>query len=923
MYATQKLQGNTVGGFRIKLQDYINQCQSLQNLFINKVLDKTKKNLDPVSQIPETTKQSVVDGQQSKVTIYETFKALNDKWIAGGDYETKTIFEDILFLDRASRNIGDDLLIDVFRLKSMLSKSSTNEVMSVYTLLAGILIDNNFSIMNLPAYVNFYNVQDVDGISNRKPEGTLDFANNLWGTFLSVDYRNSGPKMICFFTGKPSNYLELPENNYFRFKSDAFDLRRASDNPLVENQQGKTDWGLSNRCVGFNVDIGVRNQNIFYSFQVGQDSGKATAESIAQVYNMANLESGLGNATQNVGLYNYYNQRSYPCSVVSLGNAMIQPTMYFNLRHVPMFNGPYMIQEVVHTITPGSFQTQFNGIRQAVFDYPQIDKYLQSINQNLLTKIEALIKNNSDKPAVPAVSNQGKSGQKPTDSQGKPDTVNSCDSEVLPDYKQKQFVSTEFKETSVTVQEMITAINDTLVKKNETNGNIAAIIYALCYITTFKENKFKSGGNNYSENINLGTPFSPSIYTNFFEKTYMCVSSGKKYPLANFSSLSKFVEFMYESLKKRIGQIEREGLWLFYNCYFPTQGMSEQFFYSGRTTNNDIKTRGERLTAALESYNKLALNSSLGVNKVDVVKLMNGTVGTNNPDNLKKPDNNQGTSSTGSPKCSPPTIISFSPTGATTSGLPVPITLSGTNLYGSTKVFMNEAEANLTEITKTKLVFTPTTKASSKIKIVTSGGTVESTETFVFINDSKATTQTPPPPNTVENDISLFKNYQQVRPSFFINYVGTTTKLGGEIRFGAGNFSKDYPATLFLTNQSDVKIADLTIKKLDDKGNSSGIFESTSSGWVDILTTAAATNQDQLAYFDLYIPAFAGRIKFARRILPFACPNEGYNNIGGILSNAEYDRIMKNPCCECYPDGTGGNTIIINGVTCNPTGAGC
>lgn len=925
MYATQKLQGVTVGGFRVKLEEYIIQCQNLQNLFINGVLDKVKKGLDNVTQTSETTKQSVVDGQQSKVTIYEAFKALNDKWIAGGDYETKTIFEDVLFLDRASRNIGDDLLIDVFRLKSMLSKSSTNEIMSVYTLLAGILIDNNFSIMNLPAYVNFYNVQDVDGISNRKPEGTLDFANNLWGTFLSVDYRNSGPKMVCFFTGKPSNYLELPENNYFRFKSDAFDMRRASDNPLVENQQGKTDWGLSNRCVGFNVDIGIRNQNIFYSFQVGQDSGKATAESIAQVYNMANLESGLGNATQNVGLYNYYNQRSYPCQVVSLGNAMIQPTMYFNLRHVPMFNGPYMIQEVTHTITPGSFQTSFNGIRQAVFDYPQIDKYLQSINQNLLTKIEELIKNNSDKPAVPPATNQGKSGQKPNDSQGKPNTVNSCDNSVSLPYKQNQFVAREFVPTTVTVQEMVTSINDTLVKKNETNPNIAAIIYALCYITNFKQNKFISGGNNYSENINLRNNFSPSLYTSFFEKTYMCVKSGENnFPLANFSDLNKFVEFMYEMLRKRIGQIEREGLGLYYTCYFPVQGSSEQFYYSGLTKNdNNIITRNAKLTEGLENYNKLALNQSLGVNKVNVEKLMNGTVRTNDPERLKKESSGQNPSNSNPPKCLPPTIISFSPSGTTTSGLPVKITLSGTNLYGSTKVFLNGAEANLTEVTQTKLVFTPTTKASSKIKIVTSGGTVESTETFVFINDSSATSQTPPPPNTVENDTVLFKNYQQVRPSLFIDYVGTTSKLGGEIRFKQGNFSKDYPAILFLTNQSDVKIADLTIKKIDANGNSSGVFESTTSGWIDILTTAAATNQEQLAYFDLYIPAFAGRIKFARRILPFACPNEGYNNIGGILSNAEYDRIMKNPCCECYPDGTGGNTIIINGVTCNPTGAGC
>jgi hypothetical protein len=56
--------------------------------------------------------------------------------------------------------------------------------------------------------------------------------------------------------------------------------------------------------------------------------------------------------------------------------------------------------------------------------------------------------------------------------------------------------------------------------------------------------------------------------------------------------------------------------------------------------------------------------------------------------------------------------------------------------------------------------------------------------------------------------------------------------------------------------------------------------------------------------------------------LAFNCPD--YNYVyGDVLTFPTYDRIMKNPCCECYPDGTGGNQIIINGVTCNPTGAGC
>jgi hypothetical protein len=927
MYATQKLQSITPGGFRIRLQQYLDQCQSLQDLFINGVLTKVRQNLPNQSQIQETTKQSVVDGQQSKVTIYETFKALNDKWIAGGDYESKTIFEDILFLDRASRNIGDDLLIDVFRLRTMLSTSSTNEIMSVYTLLAGILIDNNFSIMNLPAYVNFYNVQDVDGISNRKPEGTLDFANNLWGTFLSVDYRNSGPKMVCFFTGKPSNYLELPDNNYYRFKTDAFDLRRASDNPLVENQQGKTDWGLSNRCVGFNVDIGVRNQNIFYSFQVGQDSGKATAEAVAQVYNMASNVSGLGNATQNVGLYNLYNQRSYPCTVVSLGNAMIQPTMYFNLRHVPMFNGPYMIQEVVHTITPGSFQTQFNGTRQAVFDYPQIDKYLQSINQNLLTKVEALIKNSSEKPSVPPTTDQGKADKKASDAKQTPSPENSCVNNVNLEYQNNQFVSTKFVKTSVSPEQMISSINDVLIKKNVTDMTMKAIIYSICYVTTYQENKFIGYGNNYSAAINLTINFSPT-YKDYFEKTYMCVKNKTTdYPWAVFSSTDKFVEFLYERIRQRRNLIEKEGLWLFYNCYYPNSqsSISESSFYSGKTTNTTVKQIGEKLTAGLNSFNKLATNTTLGIQQIDAIKLLEGTVQTNNPKKQNNPTNNQNTSTSGQPKCLPPTIISFTPTGTTTSGTSPLITLSGTNFNGNTKVLLNGAPATIKSQTDTQIILIPTTKASSKIQVITSGGTIESTETFVFVDDSSAVTQQPPPPNTVDNDKQIIENAKKGGVDLIINYVKGTSKLEGGIIFYDGVLSKDYPATIFLvTSQgTETKIADFTIvRALPNKDRSGGNFVTTSGGWVDTLITASELNSGRNVYFDVYIPAFATRIAFARKVLPFDCPERGVV-YGDPITFPSYERIMKNPCCVCYEFGTDGKEIIINGVTCNPTGEGC
>ena len=750
MYATQKLttQNLTTGTFRNSIQNYLTQCGNLQDNFIDNVLTKVRGKLPNQSQTPQAVKQTVIDGEQSKVSTYEAFKALNDKWIAGGDYETKTMFEDILFLDRASRNIGDILLVDIFQLQRTLSKNSLNMNMSVYTFISSILINNKFTIMNLPAYVNFYNVQEVDGVSLSKPEGSLDFANNLWGTFLDVDYRGSSPKMVCFFTGKPSSYLALPVNNYYRFRDDAFDLRRASENPLLENQQGKTDWAVSNRCVGFNVDIGIRNQNIFYSFQVGQDGGKATAESIQTNLNMINNVGGTNTATQNVGLYNYYTQRSYPCTVVSLGNALIQPTMYFNLRHVPMFYGPYMIQEVVHTITPGSFQTQFTGIRQGMFDLPQIDQYLQSINQNLLTKLEEFVKNKKEEaPAIPAT-NQGKAAQTQTDGNNTQQPENTCVNAVLKVYQDDKFDVLKNSEVSITKQEMIESINKILLQKNDNTNDalMQYVIYTICYVTTMNQSeKFVGYGNNYSTGINLTTNFSPT-YQKYFNKKYTCVANKGQSPnpIANFDTLDKFVEFMYDRLQPNLKRISQNGLWQFYMCNFPNseKGQSETYFQQNKSTNSNAQSAFKRLKAGIEDLKKQSTNTTYNIKDVDVLLLLNGTItNTQNPSVTPTPNNQNTTLPSTATTCNPPTIISFSPTSAKTAGTMPQIRISGTSLVGKTIVTLSGTPTTILSNTNDEIVFVPTKAVTGKIKVETLGGSVESQTNFTFINNSSATTK--------------------------------------------------------------------------------------------------------------------------------------------------------------------------------------
>jgi hypothetical protein len=72
------------------LQDYLRETSAIQNLFLNEVLSRVRAELPNQQALPEKKIPSVVDGQQSKVEFYEIFKALNDKWISGGDFTNKT-----------------------------------------------------------------------------------------------------------------------------------------------------------------------------------------------------------------------------------------------------------------------------------------------------------------------------------------------------------------------------------------------------------------------------------------------------------------------------------------------------------------------------------------------------------------------------------------------------------------------------------------------------------------------------------------------------------------------------------------------------------------------------------------------------------------------------------------------------------------
>jgi hypothetical protein len=312
-----------------------------------------------------------------KLELYNYFKSFNDKWIAGNSIGQRGLLEEFLFIDKANKDIGDKVFLDMERLIGL--TNNKNGRINLYSALSMLIQDTGFDMRALPAYVNFYGTN----FSNKKKIApTKKVAESLFGTFLEVDYQESSPKIILQYIGPTSKHLELSDiSKKYKYKDDSFNVGDPNNNPvLVANDAFlNTDFSKSNKVVAFEVSFGDQNQSMFKSVQLDQSSVKQTSESFKVMERLGQQETGSSTAQIDVGLFDIYRQSSYTCDVTSLGNVMIQPTMYFYLKNIPLFKGSYWITEVNHSISVGNIETTFKGTRVPIQSLPDPkDSFLAS-----------------------------------------------------------------------------------------------------------------------------------------------------------------------------------------------------------------------------------------------------------------------------------------------------------------------------------------------------------------------------------------------------------------------------------------------------------------------------------------------------------------------------------------------------------------
>jgi hypothetical protein len=349
---------------------------------LNKVEFKGKEN--PLNALDT----SGYNNDATKLDLYNYFKSFNDKWASGNSMGQKSLLEEFLFLDRANRDIGDLAYIDITRLIDL--EAPENDMVDLYSV-CNTLIGNGqgFDMKPMPAYVNFYGT-NFSG-SKQKIRSSFDAASSVFGSFLDVDYEESSPKIIIQYLNTSSKNPDMSEisDDYF-FNDDSYDIGTNINNPMILTNPeifSPENMEKSNKVVAFDVSVGDQNQGIFKGITVSQDTIKNTTETFKIYENMGRSATGAAAYQIDSNLLDVYRQASYSCEISMLGCVMIQPTMFFYLKNVPIFKGTYLITDVSHDVKGNKITTRFKGTRIPKEALPTFDDSFTSSYKSLFDKI--------------------------------------------------------------------------------------------------------------------------------------------------------------------------------------------------------------------------------------------------------------------------------------------------------------------------------------------------------------------------------------------------------------------------------------------------------------------------------------------------------------------------------------------------------
>lgn len=335
---------------------------------LDQILGTKKKDL-----IEEEKEANKRKADEDLVTqTYYSFKNINDKWISSPivsnawgypfNKNGKRLIDSFAFVDRAMNPIGDTVIN-----AEMLIQMYDDPNITVYSALSQLLSLNGFE---------FFPLQNLMAYNDESP----------WEDSFKIDVSGlvkSSPAFVCMFIGGSSSYPSNMDNDFVEDGITDLSKTNAPDFQTTEPEMGTTSSEDNSQVANntnfpwrkvraFRVRFGEQNQSMFTDIKIDSKEYPETNESIQILARLAGDNKGTTPVPKGQNLYNLYENRAYRATITSMGNVMIQPTQYFQLENVPIFNGAYLILSVEHTIEPNKMMTSFSGTKILQYPVPRV-----------------------------------------------------------------------------------------------------------------------------------------------------------------------------------------------------------------------------------------------------------------------------------------------------------------------------------------------------------------------------------------------------------------------------------------------------------------------------------------------------------------------------------------------------------------------
>ncbi len=334
----------------------------------------TEQNISPSSSNGGQSDNDVSD-KDIYLSIYKCLQNINQKWAPRVEdkYSLSNFYEkSFSYRDKLFNDIGHKFMLNADKLLGLFVDSRSGGVSEI-----DFGIGSGYSLMevlnNIFSYHNMLLVptpNNIDWLKRNNDNDNDNVAQSLVDVFTPFQFKDisgdSVPQFIGIYVGMPSTSL----NN--RVGNGTMSFRKDDGLYLWGSKKTNVSRNEGNALPCFLISFSDQNNSMFKSISVGTKQNAITEQALAAMYNL--FEDSGKMTAKGQDLYSIYSQNSYQATIEMMGDANIQPLMYFQLNNANIFDGCYMIFKMEHHINSNNdMTTRFTGMRMSNVYTPLVE----------------------------------------------------------------------------------------------------------------------------------------------------------------------------------------------------------------------------------------------------------------------------------------------------------------------------------------------------------------------------------------------------------------------------------------------------------------------------------------------------------------------------------------------------------------------